>query len=164
MQNLDHADKVKIDPSYNHPEVIQIGRVCGPDVFRKSTAGFYEDPDMEWCRQYLVFKEYIEYVILCVKNMDLWTALPSDISVHVDQFLEDGYKKHSHTGPWWFVRDAKRNFLKTKRVGTGKLPEARLLRYTARRLLTVAKQVELVPVLWELTDDMELIKHEEDHT
>ena len=98
MQNLDHADKVKIDPSYNHPEVIQIGRVCGPDVFRKSTAGFYEDPDMEWCRQYLVFKEYIEYVILCVKNMDLWTALPSDISVHVDRCVSASCTPLRETG------------------------------------------------------------------
>lgn len=158
MQNLDHADKVKLDPSYVHPEVIQVGRVCGPDVFKKSTIGFYEDPGMEWCRQYRVFKDYIEYVVLCVRNADLWGAVPNDLTSPIDQFLEEGYKKYAHSGPWWSVRDAKRNFLKTKRAGVNRLPEVKLMRYTAHRLLMIAKHVQLIPVVWELTDNMELNK------
>lgn len=159
MKNLDHDDKIKVDPSYTHLETIQIGRVCGPDVFKKSTVGFYEDPNMEWCRQYRVFKEYIDYIVLCVKNQDVWSALPSDLSGPVDAFLEEGYKKHAHSGPWWVVRDAKRAFLRTRRNGL-KLPDPRVMQYTGRRLLTIAKQVALVPTSWELLETMELNKHD----
>lgn len=146
MKNLDHEAKVARDPNYTFPETIVIGCVCGPDLLAKSSAGFYDDPELEWARQYAVFKDYIKYVLLCEKNHDIWQSVPHWIRVPVDEFLDGKWRdKHDgkHTGPWWKVRDAKRSVLTTSRDSKG-LPNIRVLKYRVDVLVTAARNVGII--------------------
>jgi hypothetical protein len=161
LKNQAHDAISKADPNYLFTEEVDIGIVCGPRVFIESCAGFYDDPNREWERQWRVWKGYVDYVILCVQNKDLWDALPTDLRTPVDQYLEEGYKSADHSGPWWILRDAKRRYLRTKRAKTGELPDLRALYYNARGVVYGAKRLQLIPLQWELTNELKLNTHEE---
>lgn len=161
LKNESHEDSVKVGNTDSKgqafPETIEIGIVCGPKVFTESCIGFYDDPTREWERQIRSWKDYINYVVLCVKNTDTWARVPEQLRNAVDQFLEEGYKKEDHTGPWWIVKDAKKKFLKIKRP-PGVMPEARVLYSYARTLVYAAKRLELIPVNLRLEPDMTLVQ------
>lgn len=157
LKNEDHLEKIKIDPSYSHPEIIDIGRTCGPQVFQESTKGFYEDPEREWNRQYAIFKDFIEYIVLCTRNADIWQTLPIEIRCEVDNYLETGHEKADHTGGWWMLRDAKKRYLRSKRKGN-ELPVLRILWYNAHSVVYSLKRLNLIPQSWTLTSQMELVK------
>jgi hypothetical protein len=148
-----------MDPNYPFPEEIEIGIVCGPKVFTESCVGFYDDPEREWERQIKTWKDYINYVVLCVKNEDTWKRVPEELRSAVDKYLEEGYKREEHTGPWWVVKDAKKKFMKIKRP-PGVMPEVRVLWNYSRTLVYAAKKMNLMPNNWFLNSDMTLTKEE----
>jgi hypothetical protein len=161
LKNESHADAVKLsktdaagDP---FPEEIEIGIVCGPKVFTESCIGFYDDPTREWERQIRAWKDYINYIILCVKNEDTWKRVPDELRASVDKYLEEGYKQAEHSGPWWLLKDAKKKYLKIARP-PGLMPEARILFIKARTLVYAAKRLNLMPLHWQLNPDMTLQK------
>lgn len=159
LKNLDHNEKLKVDPTYAHSEVIDIGRTCGPQVFKESTIGFYEDPSREWNRQYLAFKDYISFVIICAKSLEFWkSSIPDEIRVKVDQYLEQGQPETEHSGGWWSLRDAKKSYLMTP---FNERTNIRILWNKSRSLVYSAKRLKLIPMSWELAQDMRLIKHEQ---
>lgn len=162
LKNQAHEAISKADPSYAFTEVVGIGMTCGPRVFIESCAGFYEDPNREWERQWQVWKGYVDYVILCSQGKDLWAALPEELRLVVDAYLEEGYKSADHSGPWWILRDAKKRYLKTRRAKTNELPDLRVLWYSARQVIYGAKRLKLIPQAWELLQDMKLDKHGEE--
>ena len=147
LQNLDHEAKVKRDPDYKFPETITIGCVCGPDLFKRSCIGFYENPEMEWARQYAVYADYIKYVILCAKSADIWNMVPADLRGVVDSFLDGKWKeKHdgANTGPWWRIRDAKRRILAVDRDSENR-PRLYQFRDRIISLEAAAKKMQLIP-------------------
>ena len=119
------------------PETIEIGIVCGPKVFIESCVGFYSDPTREWERQHRVWKDFINYTILCVKHEKMWQLIPEGLRVGVDEFLSEGYKAQDHSGGWWAVKDAKKRFLKSQRVSEI-IPEPRVLYAASRSLMYAA--------------------------
>jgi hypothetical protein len=124
--------------------VIRIGIVCGPKVFIESCVGFYDDPTREWERQWRAWKDFIDYTLLCVKNADLWAAVPEGLRAAVDGFLQEGFKVQQHSGGWWAVKDAKKKLLRTRR-GHKSMPDPRKLAYASHDLLYAAKRNDLVP-------------------
>lgn len=161
LKNESHEDAakmLKMDASGNpFPAEIEIGIVCGPKVFTESCVGFYDDPEREWERQIKAWKDYINYIVLCVKNEDTWKRVPEELRVAVDKYLEEGYKQADHSGPWWTLKDSKKKYLKITRP-PGIMPEARILYNRARTLVYTAKRFNLVPVHWSLNPDMTLLK------
>ena len=108
---MSHAAKILQDPGYDFPDEIEIGMVCGPKVFIESAAAFYDDPAMEWARQYEFYREFIQYELLCSKAWDTWESVPGDLRRPVDATMETEAKD----GDWWRVRDAKKHVLRTRR-------------------------------------------------
>jgi len=163
LKNESHEDAVKMSKmdaeGIPFPAEIEIGIVCGPKVFTESCVGFYDDPEREWERQIRSWKDYINYIVLCVKNEDTWKRVPEEIRGPVDKYLEEGYKTADHSGPWWIVKDAKKKYLKIKRP-PGVMPNAHTLYYNARTLVYAAKRLNLIPLHWQLNQDMQLIKEE----
>jgi len=132
-----------------YSETIEIGVVCGPKVFIESCVGFYSDPEKEWERQHQVWKDYINYVILCVKHEKLWKMVPEGLRTKVDEFLQDGYKAQKHSGGWWMVRDAKKHFLKLQR-NPDVLPSPLAMASSSRMLLTAMKRQKLIPESYDM--------------
>lgn len=157
LKNSSHADAVATNPNYPFVEEIEIGIVCGPKVFTESCVGFYSDPSREWERQIKAWKDYINYVILCVKNEDIWQRVPEELRVVIDEFLAEGYKNDDTSSRWWLVKDAKKKYLKTKR-SVATMPDARLLYWQAQTLVYAAKRLKLIPLEWSLKEDMTLNK------
>ena len=125
---------------------------CGPKVFTESCVGFYSDPEREWDRQHKAWKDYIGYVILCVKHEKLWNHVPEEFRTKVDEFLSEGYKAQEHSGGWWMAKDAKKRFLRCQK-NSDRLPEPRVLFAASRSLVSVAKKLSLIPTHWELQCD-----------
>lgn len=144
LKNLDHKAKLSQDASYNHPETITIGCVCGPKLFKESCEGFYVDPGREWNRQHAAFKDYINYIILNVQNKSTWQLIPERIRKPIDDYLENGYKHDAHTGPWWRMRDAKKRLLKLKKYSPKNLPSNRALRIETINMINVAKKLGIL--------------------
>jgi len=163
LKNESHADSVKVGNTdakgTPFTEEIEIGIVCGPKVFTESCVGFYADPTREWERQIRTWKDYINYIVLCVKNEDIWKVVPEELRVAVDQYLQEGYQREEHTGPWWIVKDAKKRYLKIRRP-PGVMVQPQVLYYAARTLVYAAKRLKLIPVHWMLNPDMTLMKGE----
>jgi hypothetical protein len=161
LKNESFADAAKMSKmdSEGHPfpETIEIGIVCGPKVFLESCVGFYDDPEREWERQIRSWKDYISYIILCVKNKDIWDRVPEELRTVVDTYLEEGYKQEAHSGKWWIVKDAKKKLLRLRRT-PGVMPDPRIVFWSSRTLVHAAKRLNLIPVHWELDDKMQLIK------
>ena len=147
------------DVSKAFPEVIDIGIVCGPKVFLESCVGFYTDPEREWERQHRAWKDYINYVVLCVKNQDIWQRVPEEIRGAVDKYLEEGYKAAQHTGPWTLLKDAKKKYLKLHRT-PGLMPIPWVMYSKTRTLIYAAKRLQLIPLGWRIDEQMNLIKDE----
>lgn len=164
LRNESHADAAKLSKvdadGGTFPEEIEIGIVCGPKVFTESCVGFYDDPEREWERQIKSWKDYINYIVLCVKNEDTWARVPEELRVPIDRFLEDGYKQDVHSGRWCLLKDAKKRYLKIKRL-PGIMPNARVLAAYASSLFYAAKRTNLVPLHWQLNSDMSLMKDEQ---
>lgn len=158
LRNEDHKAKARNDPGYQHPEEILIGMVCGPKVFAESCEGFYEDPEREWNRQYAAYKDYVNYIILNVRNKDVWELLPIELRKPIDDFLEFGYQKEAHSGPWWRMRDAKRRVLKSSRDLDGK-PYARGMYSRVFGMVRVAKHLGIIPDAWSVDDKLQLNTH-----
>lgn len=157
LKNQSHDAVSKDNPRYLFKEEVDVGLICGPRVFTESCVGFYEDPTREWERQWRAWKDYINYVILCVQAKDLWEKFPEELRVIVDKFLEDGYKQKEHSGSWWLLRDAKKRFLNTKRLG--EFSQVRAMWWASQSLIYGIKKLGLVPQTWELTPDMTLYKN-----
>jgi hypothetical protein len=147
-----HLKNESHDVSSTFPKEIEIGIVCGPKVFIESCVGFYNDPKREWERQYKAWKDFIDYTVLCVKHEKLWTMIPEDLRIRIDEFLSEGYKTQSHSGGWWMVKDAKKRFLKCQQVPDC-LPNPKILFAASRGLVYTAKRQGLIPVHWELKCD-----------
>lgn len=154
LTNKSHKDASERDPNYPFTETIEIGVVCGPKVFTQSCVGFYNDPEREWDRQIRAWRDYINYVVLCVKHEALWKLVPVDLRQAVDDFLEKGYKAQDHSGGWWMVRDGKKRFLRSQR-SLQTVPEPRILYSASRALVSAAKRQGLVPLHWELRCDIQ---------
>ncbi len=163
LKNESYADATKLDlvdaNGAPFPEEIEIGIVCGPKVFTESCVGFYSDPEREWERQIKAWKDYINYVVLCVKNADVWKRMPEEIRGPVDKYLEEGYKVAEHSGSWWILKDAKKKYLKVDRP-PGLMPVAWKLVSRARTLVYAAKRLKLMPLNWHINENMELVKDE----
>jgi hypothetical protein len=130
-------------------ETIDIGVVCGPKVFIESCVGFYEDPTREWERQHSAWKDYINYVILCVKHEKLWKMVPDVLRTCIDIFLQEGYKAQEHSGGWWMVKDAKKRFLRSQ-VNPDVVPHPHKLHASSRSLLYTAKRQNVIPYHWDM--------------
>lgn len=130
-------------------ETIEIGIVCGPKVFVESCVGFYSDPEKEWERQHQAWKDYINYIVLCVKHEKLWKLIPEGLRLPIDEFLQEGYKAQEHSGGWWMAKDAKKRFLKSQK-SLDAFPNSRILYMASRSLLTTAKRQKLIPDTWDL--------------
>jgi len=152
LKNESHADAAKRDAAYPFTETIDIGIVCGPKVFTESCIGFYDDPEREWERQLRSWKDYINYVVLCVKNEDLWKRVPEGLRTIVDQFLAEGYKTQDHSGGWWMVKDAKKRFLKVKRA-PDMMPEAYVAYSASRNLQHACRKQSLIGASTEIMID-----------
>lgn len=135
-------------------ETIEIGMTCGPKVFMESCVGFYSDPSREWERQHKAWKDYINYVILCVKHEALWKLVPEELRTKIDDFLQEGYKVQEHSGGWWMVKDAKKRFLKSQK-NPDLVPNSRVLFAASRGLVYTARRQSLVPAYWDLKCDYE---------
>lgn len=144
LKNESHVSTSQFD------ETIEIGIVCGPKVFIESCVGFYSDPEKEWARQHQAWKDYINYIILCVKHEKLWKLIPEELRMPIDTFLQEGYKAQSHSGGWWLVKDAKKRYLKSQ-TNNDVVPNARILYYASRNLLMSAKRQNLIPGSWDMT-------------
>jgi hypothetical protein len=145
LKNQCHEAALERDPTYSFPEEIDIGIVCGPKVFGESCLGFYDDTAAEWKRQYRMWREYINFVMLHVQNKDLWEMLPASVRDAIDEYLDTGGFKPGEeptTASWWRIRDAKKKYLKTKR--NEKVPVFSYLTYNARVLLNVAQRLCIV--------------------
>lgn len=140
------------DVSGDFPEVIEIGVVCGPKVFTESCVGFYDDPSREWERQHQAWKDYINYVVLCVKHEAMWKLIPEELRAKVDVFLQEGYKVQAHSGGWHMVKDAKKRYLKSQRQ-VDAIPEPRVLYAASRSVMYSAQRQSLVPETWKLACD-----------
>lgn len=148
-----HLKNESHDVSGEFPETIEIGIVCGPKVFTESCVGFYDDPSREWERQHRAWKDYINYVILCVKNEDLWAKVPAELRTTIDAFLAEGYKQQQHSGGWWMVKDAKKRYLRTPRRPE-QPPAPRVVFATSRGLIYTSKRQGLIPLHYELQCDL----------
>ena len=135
-------------------ETIEIGIICGPKVFTESCVGFYSDPEREWERQHAAWKDYINYIVLCVKHEKMWALVPVELRTAVDEFLQEGYKSQDHSGGWSMVKDAKKRYLKSQRV-TDIIPNPRVLFAASRGLVYASKRQGLFPITWELKSDFE---------
>lgn len=147
IKNADHDEKVSLDPTYSFPEKIVIGCICGPALFKESCQNFYDDPGMEWARQYAVFKDYVNYILLCVKNNDTWERVTVDLRVPVDEFLDGKWKLHNdskHTGIWWRARDAKKKVLKSGKDKRGNATPQTFNKHV-RKLREIAIQLQIIP-------------------
>lgn len=142
----------KVDSGF--PEIIEVGIVCGPKVFMESCVGFYEDPEREWDRQHRAWKDFINYVVMCVKHEKLWQLIPEQLRQGVDDFLKSGYEKQDHTGGWWMAKDAKKHFLKCQRT-LDAIPNPRILWSASRSLQYVAHRQGLLAAEQELLCDRE---------
>ena len=140
------------DVSTSFPEKIDIGMVCGPKVFMESCVGFYNDPEREWERQHRAWKDYINYIIICVKHEALWKLVPDELRNGIDEFLQEGYKTQEHSGGWSMVKDAKKSFLKCQRI-PDQIPEPRVLFAASRSMVYAAKRQNLIPQHWDLKCD-----------
>lgn len=149
-----HLKNESHDVSSEFPEEIEIGIVCGPKVFLESCVGFYEDPEREWDRQHRAWKDYINYVVLCVKHEKLWQLVPEELRTKIDDFLKEGYKTQQHSGGWWMVKDAKKRFLKCQK-NADIVPNPRVLFAASRSLVYTAKRQNLIPLSAELKCDYE---------
>jgi hypothetical protein len=147
-----HLKNESHDVSSSFPETIEIGMTCGPKVFLESCVGFYSDPSREWERQHRAWKDYINYVVLCVKHEALWKLIPDELRTGIDNFLQEGYKAQEHSGGWWMVKDAKKRFLRCQRI-PDIVPEPRVLYAASRGLMYATKRQNLIPVHWELKCD-----------
>ena len=144
-----HLKNESHDISSAFPETIEIGMTCGPKVFMESCVGFYSDPAREWERQHKAWKDYINYVIICVKHEKLWLTVPEDLRGPIDHFLAEGYKTQEHSGGWWMVKDAKKAFLRSQK-NPDVIPHPRVLFASSRGLVYTAKRQNLIPLHWEL--------------
>jgi hypothetical protein len=147
MKNIDHAAKHDVDPTYLFSEEIDIGIVCGPDVFKKSCIGFYDDPNMEWLRQWESIKDYVNYIMTCVYNKDTWEILPEDFRKKIDAYIDAGPSNDADSRDWWRVRDSKRRYLLTKRPNKKKLAHPYALNINLGYLLRLVQRLNVVPNL-----------------
>lgn len=163
LKNDAHDAAKSTIADYNFPETINIGIVCGPKVFTESCVAFYTDPNREWDRQLKSWKGYIDYVVLCVKNEDLWARVPSELRVPVDDYLQrGGPEEHTaadHSGNWWLLRDAKKRFLKIKRP-RNTLPQVYTMFMYARSMERVAQRLQLVTGTGHLNNDFNWVEDE----
>jgi hypothetical protein len=134
-------------------ETIEVGIVCGPKVFMQSCIGFYEDPAREWERQFQTWKDYVNYIILCVKHEQMWQLVPEELRVLLDDFLKDGYEKQDHSGGWWMVKDAKKRFLRGQRH-TDIIPSPWVIQDRSRGLVYAARRQGVIPKQWQLDCDI----------
>ena len=149
-----HLKNESHDVSSSFPEQVEVGIVCGPKVFMESCVGFYSDPSREWERQHKAWKDYINYVVICVKHEKLWALVPEELRSAIDHFLAEGYKAQEHSGGWWMVKDAKKRFLKCQK-NPDVVPDPRVLWAASRSLVYTARRLSLVPMHWELKCDYE---------
>lgn len=157
LKNRDHDAKVNHDSTYAFSEEIHIGTVCGPKVFKSSCVGFYENPELEWARQYEAIKSYIDWVMACALNRDVWAKVPADLRAVVDDYIDNGAAGEEHSGGWMQIREAKKRVLKTKRQGPQKEPKPYLLWYNSLCLLNVAVKKGLVKQGITLMQNMQLV-------
>ena len=143
LKNKTHEAAVDRDPNYSFPEEIGIGIVCGPKLFMESCIGFYNDVEKEWVRQWAAWKDFVNFVILCTQNRDIWEMIPEEYRTPIDHYIEVGWKGEETTGKWWRLRDAKKRVLKTKR-NAEKLVNVNYLVYNVRSLIFIAKSFSLV--------------------
>jgi len=147
-----HLKNESHDISSNFDETIHIGIVCGPKVFIESCVGFYDDPGREWERQHRAWKDYINYIVLCVKHEAMWKLIPEDLRTKIDEFLQEGYKAQEHSGGWWMVKDAKKRYLRSQKQ-MDVIPSPRALFAASRGLIYTARRQELIPQEWDLKCD-----------
>lgn len=147
-----HLKNESHQPNGPFPETIEIGTTCGPKVFMESCVGFYSDPSKEWERQHRAWKDYIGYVVLCVKHEVLWKLVPEELRTRIDEFLQEGYKTQEHSGGWWMVKDAKKRFLRSQRH-LDVMPEPRVMYAASRSLISSSRRQGIVPLGWELQCD-----------
>lgn len=147
-----HLKNESHDANNGFPETIHVGIVCGPKVFTESCVGFYDDPSREWERQHRAWKEYITYVVLCVKHDALWGLVPVELRDPVDAFLQAGQAGQDHSGAWWMVRDAKKRFLRCQRQAHV-MPKPNVLYAASRSLVYAAKKNSLLTQACDLKCD-----------
>lgn len=148
-----HLKNESHDTGNGFPETIDVGIVCGPKVFTESCVGFYDDPTREWERQHRAWKEYIAYVVLCVKHEALWQTIPAQVREPIDAFLQGGGTPgQEHSGAWWMIRDAKKRFLKCQRQ-SHVIPGPHILLSAAQSLVYASKRNNLIPLTWEMRRD-----------
>lgn len=141
-------------PGSAFDETIDIGIVCGPKVFVESCVGFYSDPEREWERQHKVWKDYINYIVLCVKHEEMWKLVPEDFRSKVDEFLQEGYKAQEHSGGWWMVKDAKKRYLRSQKH-PDIIPNPKVRYAASRGLVYASRRQGLVADGWDLKCDFE---------
>jgi hypothetical protein len=134
-------------------ETIEVGIVCGPKVFMQSCIGFYEDPAREWERQFQVWKDYVNYIILCVKHEQMWQLVPEELRTAMDSFLKDGYEKQDHSGGWWMVKDSKKRFLRAQKRADI-IPSPYIIADRACSLIYAARRQGLIPQDLKLDCDL----------
>jgi len=149
-----HLKNESHNSSSGFDEVIEIGIVCGPKVFMESCVGFYSDPAREWDRQHKAWKDFISYILICVKHEKLWQLVPAEFRSIVDAYLKDGYEKQDHTGGWWMVKDAKKRFLKSQK-NPDLVPRPMTLYSASRSLVYAARRQGLVSLDCDLLCDRE---------
>lgn len=149
LKNDVHEQAKENDPNYAFPEEIMIGIVCGPKVFAESTRQFYREPEAEWKRQFSAWRDFINFVMLCVQNKDIWDeVVPEDLRHTIDHYLEVDWKPGAETtANWWRVRDVKKRVLRTKRDGN-KVPRAEYLRYNIATMIRTAQVLAIIPFDW----------------
>ncbi len=131
------------DVNSSFTQVIDVGIVCGPKVFIESCVGFYSDPAREWERQHKAWKDYINYIILCVKHEKMWSLIPTELRQKIDNFLQEGYKTQAHSGGWWMVKDAKKRYLKSQKQ-VDVIPRPDMLTLASRGLIIAARRQGLI--------------------
>jgi len=109
----------------------------------ESCIGFYEDPAREWDRQRRAWRDYINYIILCVRHERMWSTVPAGLREPVDAFLKEGYLQQGHSGGWWMVRDAKRVLFRAQRHPDAMPPTGAILG-ASRALVHAARRQGLV--------------------
>lgn len=147
LTNLVHDEKVRLDPGYTFPAKIVIGCICGPTLFAESCRSFYDDPGMQWAREFALYKDYVKYITLCIKNSHVWDNVPDHIREPVDEFLDGKWKLFTngeHTGMWWRARDAKRKILSLGNTKRG-TPTPTEFAKRVSKLKVVAEQLGIIP-------------------
>lgn len=82
----------------------------------------------------------------------MWKLIPDELKVAIDNFLQEGYKAQDHSGGWFMVRDAKKQYLKAQRI-PDIIPAPRVLYASSRGLVYTAKRQQLIPACKELKCD-----------